>query len=125
MPVTNNWPPRGHDHHHSYSCKGVFKSTGVGSDQTIVLNGPITGQVYPAPLRRVSYYAAEIDKGFVFLTNNFALAADTVAALYRCHWQVGLFFKWIKQRGTGGPRGARRAGYRRREDFHPVCEIYP
>jgi hypothetical protein len=75
----------------------VDKRTGVRSDQTIVLTGPHTSLLYPAPLRRVSYYAAEIDKRFVFLTNNFTLAAETVAALYRCRWQVELFFKWIKQ----------------------------
>ena len=75
----------------------IDKRSGVRSDQTIVLTGPKSSQLYPAPLRRVSYYAAEIDKRFVFLTNNFALAADTVAALYRCRWQVELFFKWIKQ----------------------------
>jgi len=75
----------------------IDKRTGVRSDQTIVLTGPKTSLLYPAPLRRVSYYAAEIDKRFVFLTNNFALGADTVAALYRCRWQVELFFKWIKQ----------------------------
>ncbi len=75
----------------------IDKSTGVRSDQTIVLTGPKTSGLYPAPLRRVSYYAAEIDKRFVFLTNNFALAAHTVAALYQCRWQVELFFKWIKQ----------------------------
>jgi len=75
----------------------VDKRTGVRSDQTIVLTGPKTALLYPATLRRVSYYAAEIDKRFVFLTNNFALAADTVAALYRCRWQVERFFKWIKQ----------------------------
>jgi transposase len=75
----------------------IDKRTGVRSDQTIVLTGPRTSLLYPAPLRRVSYYAAEIDKRFVFRTNNFPLAADTVAALYRCRWQVELFFKWIKQ----------------------------
>jgi hypothetical protein len=71
--------------------------SGVRSDQTIVLTGPKTATLYPDPLRRVSYYAADIDKRFVFLTNNFFIPASTVAALYRCRWQVELFFKWIKQ----------------------------
>ena len=75
----------------------IDKLTGVRTDQTVVLTNPKTSLLYPAPLRRVSYYATEIDKRFVFLTNNFALPAPTVAALYRCRWQVDLFFKWIKQ----------------------------
>ena len=48
------------------------------------------------PLRRISYFAADIQKRFVFLTNNFALPALTIAQLYKCRWQVELFFKWIK-----------------------------
>jgi len=75
----------------------IYKLPGGRTDQTVVLTGPKTSLLYPAPLRRVSYYATEIDKRFVFLTNNFALPAPTVAALYRCRWQVELFFKWIKQ----------------------------
>jgi hypothetical protein len=75
----------------------VDKTTGLRSDQTIILCGPKTSGLYPDPLRRVSYYAADIDKRFVFLTNNFILPALTVAQLYKCRWQVELFFKWIKQ----------------------------
>jgi hypothetical protein len=75
----------------------VDKTTGVRSDQTIVLTGPKSSTLYPLPLRRVSYYAAELDRRFVFLTNNFVVPSPTVAALYRCRWQVELFFKWIKQ----------------------------
>jgi len=75
----------------------VDKSTGVRSDQTIMLTGPKSSQLYPTALRRVSYYSAEMDKRLVFLTNNFSLPSPTVAALYRCRWQVELFFKWIKQ----------------------------
>ena len=75
----------------------VDKSTGVRSDQTILLTGPKSSRLYPDPLRRVSYYSAEMEKRLVFLTNNFSLPAPTVAALYRCRWQVELFFKWIKQ----------------------------
>lgn len=75
----------------------VDAATGVRSDQTIVLTGPKTATLYPDRLRRISYYAADIDKRFVFLTNNFLIPAPTVAALYRYRWQVELFFKWIKQ----------------------------
>ena len=75
----------------------IDKSTGVRSDQTIVLSGPKSSTFYPAPMRRVSYYSAQMNKRLVFLTNNFALPSPTVAAIYRCRWQVELFFKWIKQ----------------------------
>jgi hypothetical protein len=75
----------------------VDKSAGLRSDQTIVLCGPKSSERYPLPLRRVAYYAADIDKRFVFLTNNFNLPALTIAELYKCRWQVELFFKWIKQ----------------------------
>jgi hypothetical protein len=75
----------------------VEKASGLRSDQTILLTGPKTSTLYPAPLRRVSYYAQEIDKRFVFLTNDFMLPPLTVAALYQKRWQIELFFKWIKQ----------------------------
>jgi hypothetical protein len=75
----------------------VDKSIGVRSDQMIVLTGPVTSQRYPAPLRRISYYSRDIDKRFVFLTNDFFLPAFTVAEIYRYRWQIELFFKWIKQ----------------------------
>jgi hypothetical protein len=75
----------------------VDKSVGLRSDQTIVLTGPVTSQRYPAPLRRISYYAQDIGKRFVFLTNDFFLPPFTVAEIYRCRWQIELFFKWIKQ----------------------------
>ena len=73
------------------------KTTGLRSDSTIVLAGPKSSGLYPDPLRRVSYRADDLDKHFVFLTNNFTLPALTIAQLYRCRWQVELFFKWIKQ----------------------------
>ena len=75
----------------------IDKSTGLLSDQTILLTGPKTSGLYPAPLRRVGYYSLDIEKRFVFLTNDFFLPPLTVAALYRNRWQVELFFKWIKQ----------------------------
>ena len=75
----------------------VDKTTGLRSDQTIVLAGPKSSRLYPDPLRRIVYYDAENDRRFVFLTNNFTLPALTIARLYKCRWQVELFFKWIKQ----------------------------
>jgi len=75
----------------------VNKSTGVRSDQTIVLTGPKTSGLYPDPLRRISYYSEDLDKRLIFLTNNFSVPSETVAAIYRYRWQVELFFKWIKQ----------------------------
>ena len=75
----------------------VDKSTGLQSDQTIVLTGPKSQTLYPDPLRRVSYFSKEIDKHFVFLTNNFNVTALTIAELYHKRWQIELFFKWIKQ----------------------------
>jgi hypothetical protein len=71
--------------------------SGVRSDQSIVLTGPLTRRLYPVPLRRVRYYSIETDQYLVFLTNNFSITALTVAALYRYRWQIELFFKWIKQ----------------------------
>ena len=75
----------------------VDKSTGLRSDQTIVLTGFYSCGGYPEPLRRISYYDAENDKHLVFLTNNFVLPALTIARLYKARWQVEIFFKWIKQ----------------------------
>ena len=75
----------------------VDKSLGVRSDQTIVLSGQLSREHYPEPLRRVSYYDQKQQRKLVFLTNNFTLPALTIAELYRCRWQIELFFKWIKQ----------------------------
>ena len=79
------------------SRRRVDKSTGLRSDQTIVMQGPKSSLDYPVPLRRISYYDADTDKRLVFLTNDFELPALTIARLYKCRWQVELFFKWIKQ----------------------------
>ncbi|MEJ1408932.1 MAG: IS4 family transposase, partial [Candidatus Sedimenticola sp. (ex Thyasira tokunagai)] len=73
------------------------KSGGVQCDQTIVLTGVNTATGYPQSLRRIKYHDAKTGKTFNFLTNNFAIPAQTVADLYRYRWQVELFFKWIKQ----------------------------
>jgi IS4 transposase len=75
----------------------VDKTTGVQCDQIVVLTGFYASKDYPDKLRRIRYHDAENKKTLVFLTNNFTLPALTVAKLYRCRWQIELFFKWIKQ----------------------------
>ena len=75
----------------------VDKLTGVQCDQIILLNGFYARKDYPDKLRRIRYFDAENNKRLVFLTNNFALPAITIAELYRNRWQIELFFKWIKQ----------------------------
>jgi hypothetical protein len=79
------------------SYRPVDPSTGLRSDQTIVLTGPKTSKLYPDPLRRITYFDVETKRRFVFLTNNFTLPALTIALLYKYRWQIELFFKWIKQ----------------------------
>jgi len=75
----------------------VDKSTGVLSDQTVILSSVESATAYPDPLRKVSYFDAERNQRLKFLTNNFTLPARTIADIYRQRWQVELFFKWIKQ----------------------------
>lgn len=75
----------------------VDRSTGLICDQTIVLTGFYSKQDFDTPLRRVRFKDPTTGKRLVFLTNNFSLPALTIADLYRCRWQVELFFKWIKQ----------------------------
>lgn len=75
----------------------IEKSTGILCDQTIVLTGVYTGSTYPEKLRRIKYRDPDTGKTLVFLSNNFVLPALIIAKLYRCRWQVELFFKWIKQ----------------------------
>ena len=75
----------------------VDKTTGVRSDHTVILTAIDSAKSYPDSLRRVSYLDVETRKRFKFLTNNFALPALTIAKIYKCRWQVELFFKWIKQ----------------------------
>lgn len=75
----------------------IDKASGLRCDQTVVLTGVQSCTDYPLPLRRIKFYDAKHDKLLVFLTNHFDLPALTITELYRCRWQVELFFKWIKQ----------------------------
>ena len=75
----------------------VDKAVGLRSDHTVILTAIESAKVYPDALRRVSYFDAETNQRLRFLTNNFALPALTITQIYKCRWQVELFFKWIKQ----------------------------
>src|SRR6202165_1523343 len=84
-------------YHRVYSHPVPDKTTGVGSDQSFALDGFYSKQDYPQHLRRVSFCDPETGKRLVFLTNNFTLSAEMIAALYKKRWAVELFFKWVKQ----------------------------
>ena len=105
------WPPLWTHPKHGFLCARAKKnldysrrsyrpinpSTGLRSDQTILLKGVKTSQLYPDPLRRISYFDAETNRRFVFLTNNFVLPALTIVLLFKYRWRIELFSKWIKQ----------------------------
>jgi hypothetical protein len=76
--------------------RGVNKQQGLTSDQTILLTGAKASQC-PHPLRRIGYRDAQTGRHYIFLTNNFTLAARTICDIYKERWQIELFFKWIKQ----------------------------
>jgi hypothetical protein len=89
------------DAHRLYSAP-TDRTTGIICDQTIALNGYYSQQHYPDHLRRIRFRDADFrdadgSKTLVFLSNQFALPATTICALYKARWQVELFFKWIKQ----------------------------
>ena len=75
----------------------VLKVKGLTCDQTIVFTGTQVSKKCPIRLRRIGYKDAQTGKHYVFLTNDFKLAAKTIADIYKARWQVELFFKWIKQ----------------------------
>jgi len=87
---------RGMDARRVYSMP-TDRRTGIICDQRIALDGFYVSQNYPEQLRRIRFKDPESGKTLVFLTNNTALPALTIAALYKSRWQVELFFKWIKQ----------------------------
>jgi transposase len=84
------------DAHRVYSAT-TDRAAGIIADQTIALDGYATSKQYPVQLRRVRFKDPESGKTLVFLTNQFALPAATICALYKSRWQVELFFEWIKQ----------------------------
>ena len=75
----------------------VDQKTGLRCDQTIRLKSFYQAKSYPEPLRRIRYRDADTHKSLTFLTNNFLLATLLITQLYKCRWQVELFFKWVKQ----------------------------
>jgi len=79
------------------SSHSVDPGTGLRSDQTILLRSPKTSQLYPDPLRRISFFDIQNHRRLIFLTNNFVLPALTIALLFKRRWKIELFFKWIKQ----------------------------
>ena len=79
------------------SSHSIDSGAGLRSDQTILLKGPKTSQLYPDPLRRISFFDIENHRRLIFLTNNFVLPALTIALLFKRRWKIELFFKWIKQ----------------------------
>jgi hypothetical protein len=84
------------DAHRVYSAP-IDREAGIIADQIIALDGYATSKDYPVHLRRVRFKDPESGKALVFLTNQLALPAASICALYKCRWQVELFFKWIKQ----------------------------
>ena len=75
----------------------VDKSLGLRCDQEIILTSQRLKTAYPERLRRVSFRDETQNRTLVFLTNNFSLPSETIAALYKARWEIELFFKWIKQ----------------------------
>ena len=75
----------------------IDKSTGLQCDQIGFLDGFYSSKKYPEKIRRIKYYDQVHDKNLIFLTNNLTFSALTITQLYKCRWQVEIFFKWIKQ----------------------------
>ena len=71
----------------------VSRSTGITSDHEIEFTGLLTNRKYPGRLRRIRYVDSETGKAYTFLTNNFKLAARTIANIYKARWEIELFFK--------------------------------
>jgi Domain of unknown function (DUF4372)/Transposase DDE domain len=79
------------------TSRAVDRSTGLRSDQTVLLNDRRTRRKYPDRLRRIRYLNLETGRRLTFVTNHFELPAATVTELYRQRWEIELFFKWVKQ----------------------------
>ena len=75
----------------------IDRNSGLRCDQTVLLSGFPAHKDFPQPLRRVRIKDLQTGKSIVLLTNNFILPALSITTLYRCRWQIELFFKWIKQ----------------------------
>jgi len=75
----------------------VDRTKGMICDQTIVLTGKFARDYYPQPLRRIKVRDPDDGKALVLLSNNLDLPATSIADLYRCRWQIEIFFKWVKQ----------------------------
>lgn len=75
----------------------IKKGRAVRCDQTIKLKGVVSSKRYPKKLRRIKYFVLDLNRTFVFLTNNFTLEAEIIAELYKNRWRVEIFFKWMKQ----------------------------
>ena len=75
----------------------IPKKKGLQFDQIVQINDPKQRQKYPGKLRLIGYYDHDRNKTYIFITNNFKLAAITIAEIYKARWQIELFFKWIKQ----------------------------
>lgn len=77
--------------------RAVDVRTGILSDQIGSLIGYKNSKQYPEPFRKVVFYDVEMNRTFVFITNNLELPSEQIALLYKNRWQIELFFKWIKQ----------------------------
>ena len=75
----------------------VDKACGLRCDQIVVPVGFYSRKHYPGKLRRIKFFDVDKDSRINLLTNQMLLPAPTITELYRCRWQVELFFKWIKQ----------------------------
>jgi hypothetical protein len=82
---------------HFTNISSAKTQSNIKCDKTVVLSGIKAFFHYPEKLRLITFYDTESEREFIFLTNNFALAAQDIALLYKYRWRVELFFKWIKQ----------------------------
>jgi len=89
--------PKSDFHFDRLYSQPVDKAMGIQCDQIIVLHSFYPKKEYPEKLRRIRFYDKELNRRLVFLTNNFSLPALTITKIYKCRWQIELFFKWIKQ----------------------------